>query len=217
MSIKDECFADAIRIEYQFKMQYFIHFLLKTIWVGATENEKKDFLSKINPNGRIPALETPEGNLFESHAIIRHLARSSKTAQLYGSTVFEQSLVDQWVDFSMSQLEPAAEAYMLPYLGYIPYAKSYHEKASGDLKKFIHVLEKRIKDNGTGFIVGGKITIADVTVAAALQPCFQFTWDEKYRKTIANVTKLYQTISNNSSWTQVNRARAYLSRENLDG
>jgi elongation factor 1-gamma len=51
----------------------------------------KEF-KKRNPHNKIPVLETTEGHIYETNAILRHLARSGK--DLYGSTPFETSLVD---------------------------------------------------------------------------------------------------------------------------
>lgn len=50
-----------------------------------------EFLKK-NPMGKVPVLETPEGPVFESAAIMRHLARTA--GKLYGSSNYEAALVD---------------------------------------------------------------------------------------------------------------------------
>lgn len=171
--------------------------------IELDDKARKEFLQKVNPNGRLPVLETSEGILSQSHAILRHLARLAPNAKLYGADGFEQSSVDQWVDWSMSQLEPAIEAYQLPYLGYIPYAKSVHDKALTDVKKLIHILDKRIKDNASGAVVGKDVTIADFAIAAALQIVYQFVWDEKFRKGIPNVNNWYAAITENEHWKKV--------------
>ena len=65
---------------------------LTTVFLTNEEIKKADHLAR-HPLGKIPTLTTPEGNLFESNAILRFVARSTHTG-LYGSSVFEQSLVD---------------------------------------------------------------------------------------------------------------------------
>ena len=47
-----------------------------------------------NPNGKIPVLETPEGYVFESNAILRHIARLIPSANLYGTNLHENVIVD---------------------------------------------------------------------------------------------------------------------------
>ncbi len=41
-----------------------------------------------HPLGKIPALETPEGPLFESNAILRYIARYNSATGLYGSNPY---------------------------------------------------------------------------------------------------------------------------------
>jgi glutathione S-transferase len=46
---------------------------------------------KKNPNGKIPILETSEGVIYESNAIMRHVARVSGHKSILGSDAFEQA------------------------------------------------------------------------------------------------------------------------------
>ena len=54
--------------------------------------KKPEFLLK-NPAGKIPVLETEKGFIFESNAILRHIARTYKP-ELYGANNDEMALVD---------------------------------------------------------------------------------------------------------------------------
>lgn len=56
-----------------------------------SESKTPEFLKR-NPLGKIPVLETPEGHLYETSAILRHIARLS--GKLYGTTPYETALVD---------------------------------------------------------------------------------------------------------------------------
>ena len=60
-------------------------------------NKTPEFL-KLNPFGKVPTLETPEGGVFESNAIARFVARQSPSAaaQLLGKSPIEQAQVDAW-------------------------------------------------------------------------------------------------------------------------
>jgi elongation factor 1-gamma len=53
----------------------------------------KEFLAK-NPLGKVPVLETADGCIFESNAIMRFVARVNPGAGLYGKNAFEQGVVD---------------------------------------------------------------------------------------------------------------------------
>ncbi len=75
------------------------------------------FLSK-SPLGRVPALETPSGFLFESNAIARYVARIRRDTELYGVSFFESAQVDSWIDFSSHDIElvrPASVGFFLNF------------------------------------------------------------------------------------------------------
>lgn len=71
---------------------------------------------KRHPLGKVPVLETPEGCIYESLSIIRYLAR--RAGKLYGSTAAETAQIDQWLEFSNSQLQPYLAAITYPILGF---------------------------------------------------------------------------------------------------
>jgi len=45
---------------------------------------KKEEHRKRHPLGKVPVLETPEGYIYESNAILRYVARLNSDAKLYG-------------------------------------------------------------------------------------------------------------------------------------
>lgn len=50
-----------------------------------------------NPTNKFPLLETPEGNLSESHAIAKFLAHGH--ASLLGGNPVERAQIDQWMNW----------------------------------------------------------------------------------------------------------------------
>ena len=70
----------------------------------ATNDQKADWYTKINPNGRIPALDDDGFKLFESGAILLYLAE--KTGQFLPTDAQERSRVIQWLMFQMSAIGP---------------------------------------------------------------------------------------------------------------
>ena len=51
------------------------------------ENKTEAFL-KMNPNGKVPTLKTPEGAIFESTAIARYISRMRNDTGLMGVTFY---------------------------------------------------------------------------------------------------------------------------------
>lgn len=70
----------------------------------ATNEQKADWYTAINPNGRIPALDDDGFTLFESGAILMYLAE--KTGQFLPTDVQGRSRVIQWLMFQMSAVGP---------------------------------------------------------------------------------------------------------------
>jgi glutathione S-transferase len=68
----------------------------------------------------VPCLVTPEGNLSESNAIARFIARQGEGKNgLLGQTSFETAQVDAWVDFCVQDLEIPATLWIAPLLGWM--------------------------------------------------------------------------------------------------
>jgi len=155
------------------------------------DNKAKEFLAKF-PVGKVPVLETPEGNIFESNAIARHVARQSP--KLYGSSLIEAAQVDQWIDFSANEIELPSAAWLFPILNIVPFHKEATEKAKGDIKKALTILNTHL--NTKTFLVGERISLADIVVANSLFRLYSMVFDPGFRKPFPNVTRWYLTVVN---------------------
>jgi len=170
----------------------------------GTDNKGKDFLAKF-PVGKVPALETPEGTIFESNAIARHVARlavaANPHAKLFGSSQLENAHVDQWIDFASSEIELPTAAWLFPILQIVPFHKEATEKAKGDIKKAMTILNTHL--NTRTFLVGERISLADISVAMTLYRLYQLVMDPGFRKPFGNVTRWYLTVVNQSEVRKV--------------
>nr|POE90892.1 isoform 2 of elongation factor 1-gamma 2 [Quercus suber] len=61
--------------------------LVKDFEMGVS-NKTPEFM-KMNPIGKVPVLETPDGPVFESNAIARYVTRVKADNPLYGSSLIE--------------------------------------------------------------------------------------------------------------------------------
>jgi len=170
--------------------------------IQATHQSIKDpeFLKK-NPNGKVPVLETKDGSIYESNAIIRHIARINKSKHLYGSNEFQESQVDQWLDWAVSELDAPIITLILPVAGWAEFDKEKNKKAITDSMAALKILDNHLRV--TNYIVGNNITIADVAIASLLVNPFKFLWEDKFRKNIPSVTKWFESIAQHAAFTQV--------------
>jgi elongation factor 1-gamma len=160
----------------------------------GVDNKSPDFLKK-NPNGKVPVLETPEGSVWESNAIARYVARVGKaSAQLLGHNAYENALVDQWIDFSVGEIGLPASAWVFPILGFIPNNPEATQKAKGDIRKVLGILNEHFQTRT--FIVHERVSLADIVVACTLTELYKTVLDPGFRKQFANVNRWFQTVVN---------------------
>jgi glutathione S-transferase len=117
-----------------------------------------------HPLGRVPVVEDDEGFVFESLAILLHLADLHRESGLIpppGS--HERALVYQWSVFAMTELEP-------PVLEALAARRAEDKKrveeASESFREAAAVVEDALDDGD--YLVGGRFTLADLVTAAVL-------------------------------------------------
>ena len=86
----------------------------------GVSNRTPEFL-KMNPIGKVPVLETPDGPVFESNAIARYVARLKGDNALFSSSAIDNAHIDQWIDFSSLEIDANIMKLYLPRLGFAPY------------------------------------------------------------------------------------------------
>lgn len=165
-----------------------------------TENKTKAYLKK-NPMGKVPTLETPEGSIFESNAIARYVARLRPDLGLYGQSFFESGLVDQWMDFCAHEIDVPMGCWLYPVLGISPFNAAATAKAKEDIKKALQVLENHLLLRT--YLVGDRITLADITVASSLVYAMKFIFDAGFRKQFPCVVRWFLTLVNQPTFQSV--------------
>mmetsp|Transcript_24304 Transcript_24304/g.24573 ORF Transcript_24304/g.24573 Transcript_24304/m.24573 type:complete len:455 (+) Transcript_24304:66-1430(+) len=164
------------------------------------DNITPEFKKK-SPLGKVPVLETPAGCLFESNAIARYVARLRRDTELYGVSFFESGQVDSWIDFCSHDIELPATMWFYPVLGYMPYNAAATGKAKQDLSRALAVLDAHLLDKT--YLVGNKISLADITVISALVYPFKFVCDPAFRAPYVNVMRWFDTCINQPAFENV--------------
>ncbi len=99
---------------------------------------------KLQPLGKIPALETPDGVMFETAAILLHLSEiAAKLAPAPNTPERGQFL--KWLFFTSSNLHPTAMIYYYPHRVAGPEnAEDAKAQAAATLKSLVQTLEDMV-------------------------------------------------------------------------
>ncbi|XP_012284777.1 elongation factor 1-gamma isoform X2 [Orussus abietinus] len=155
------------------------------------ETNKTEAFRKKFPLGKVPAFETSDGKcITESNAIAYYVAND----QLRGTTKLEQAEVIQWFGFADSEILPASCTWVFPLLGIIQYNKMSIEHAKSDINKALNALNIHLLNRT--YLVGERITLADISVAMTLLHLYQYVLEPNLRKPYQNVNRWFQTIVN---------------------
>lgn len=102
--------------------------------------------------------------------------------------------------FNTEVINPLAEQY-LPILGRLAFNKKAIDEAGVQSKKTIDAVEAYLLNNT--FLVGERITLADLFCAGILTRGFQFFYGKEWRQANPNVTRWYETVINQPIYSAV--------------
>lgn len=133
-------------------------------------NRTPEYL-RMNPNGKVPVLKHGDFTLWESTAICRYLVGLVQASTLLPRDARSAALVDQWLAWKLSEFYPAfgtimGELVVRKIFGAGEPDKKNLEKATADFERSASVLEKHLETRS--FVVGDELTLADVSLAAAM-------------------------------------------------
>lgn len=153
------------------------------------ETNKSDAFLKKFPLGKVPAFAGKDGvNLFESNAIAYHVSN----AELHGKTPTDAVLVQQWIEFGDNEILPAALTWVFPCMGIMQFNKVNTDRAKEDIKLALGVLNQHLLTRT--FLVGERITLADIAVACNLLNLYQLVLDPEFRQPFQNVNRWFTTL-----------------------
>ncbi|KAI6161526.1 glutathione S-transferase C-terminal-like protein, partial [Pisolithus thermaeus] len=158
------------------------------------DNKKPEFLAKF-PHGKIPAFEGTNGfNLTEGAAIARYIASISPNSGLLGGTVEDAALVDQYVHFAETEIQTSLQYIYMMINGYIPYNKGIHTTLAESQLRGFSTLETILLTRT--YLVGERLTLADITVASVTFLSVSYTLDAPLRARYPNVLRHFDLIIN---------------------
>jgi len=162
-------------------------FSMKSDW------KTPEFLAK-HPLGYLPAFEDGDFNLSESGAIAEYVAELGANQTLIPSDIKQRALVRQWQFFADQELfiKHATAFQMLN--NRLPYNKAVVAAIVEQINKRLSELNNHL--NNQTWLVGERITIADVFVCTALTFLFSGLIESSMRQNIPNVVRYFETFVN---------------------
>lgn len=156
--------------------------------IDIIKNIQKEawFIENINPNGRIPAIIDATGDgksirLFESGAILQYLVdkydKNNKLSYPYGTSLYYETM--QWVYFQTSGVGPMqgqANHFKIYAATKIQYGI---DRYMNETNRLYSVLERQLTKNGTGYLVGDHVSIADVATLGWVASSYALEMDLK--------------------------------------
>lgn len=122
------------------------------------------------------------------------VAGLSDNGKLLGSDAQSSALVSQWTDFADSEVLVKAGELLNTTTGTTPYTKPHEQKAWDALTRSFKYLESYLKKQT--FLVGHRLTLADLALASVLQFVFRKVAGPEFRDQYPNTVRYYETVIN---------------------
>lgn len=145
-----------------------LEYVLVNVRAGGLRSP--EFLA-LNPNGRVPVLEDGETVIWESAAIMVHLAAKAGSDMWPLNDPRTQAEIVRWISWDASDFAPSTgtyyfENYVKPNLFGAPPDQAAIDAKTRRLHDSARVLDKHLA--GHEYLVGSTLTIADFIVAVLL-------------------------------------------------
>nr|QBH67468.1 putative translation elongation factor eEF1 gamma chain [Ustilago esculenta] len=156
------------------------------------DTKKPEYLA-LFPYGKIPGFKGTDGlSLTEGKAIARYVAGLANNAKLLGTDAKSAAFVEQWISFADDEILNNGIQLMLLTLNIIPYNKAAEQRLWEALDRSFTFLEAELKKQT--FLVGHRVTLADLTLASDLAFIFGRVAGVNFRSKYPNSVRYFNTV-----------------------
>lgn len=127
-------------------------------------------------------------------------SQNEKTT-LLGKTKQDYAAILRWMSYANTEVLPALGGWFRPLIGRDPYNKKNVEDSKQTALKTVQTLEDHLLVQT--YLVGERLTLADIFAAGIISRGFQFFFDKEWRSSHPNVTRWFETVSNQSIYSDV--------------
>ncbi|KAN0065398.1 hypothetical protein ACQY0O_001234 [Thecaphora frezii] len=178
------------------------------VFPSKGDTQKPEFRADF-PHGKIPAFKGTDGfKLTESRAIARYIAGLSDNAKLLGTDAQSAAEVEQWINFADEEFWNNFVTILLLTINILPYNKAHETRAWENLHRASAYLEEAL--NKKTFLVGHRVTLADLTLASNLKTLYTKIAGEEFRAKYPNIARYYQTVANQPTVLDIFKGAEFL-------
>lgn len=118
-----------------------------------------------------------------------------------GESDLEQALVQQWLSFADTEILPASCTWVYPSISIMAFNKVAADRAKEDAKRCFDALNSHLLTRT--YLVGERITLADISVCCSLLHLYQHVLDPATKKPFQNVNRWFTTVVNQPQFKAV--------------
>ncbi|KAF2715558.1 EF1G-domain-containing protein [Pleomassaria siparia CBS 279.74] len=174
---------------------------IEFVGIEPAKGVSTDYL-KLNKLGKVPTFEGADGFvLSECIAIAVYLTSQNEKTTLLGKTKQDYASILRWMSYVNSEVLPPLGGWFRPIIGRDPYNKKNVDESQKAALKAVHTLEEHLLTHT--YLVGERLSLADIFAASIIARGFQYFFDKKWREENPNVSRWYSTVWNFPSFSAV--------------
>lgn len=149
--------------------------------------------ARLTPAGKVPVLDFGDSAVWESHAILRALARRQSEHPLSAN----MDAADAWMDYGTATMQPPFIALFWQMVRMTPEQRSQDamDKARAQISEAMSVIETGLKGP---FLLGDDLSIADIALGTPMYRLFDIAPD--LRNGVPRVSAWVDAMSGRAGW-----------------
>lgn len=160
---------------------YATSYKTQEVLIAAKYSGAQIDLQKPDESGAVPSLKTSDGkSLHGSSPILSYVAGK------------ETKEVAEWIRLSEENFAPAVGSWVYPTLSFMPYNKTTVDQARDEVLHLLKLLDGYLLTRT--YLVGEKITTADVAVSCSLLLAYRHVLEPSVRSPFVNVNRWFDTL-----------------------
>ncbi|XP_078389457.1 elongation factor 1-gamma-like [Cetorhinus maximus] len=148
--------------------------------------------------GKVPVLVADDGFCVQESNAVAYYVSSDV---LRGSSRQEAALIQQWINFTESELIPPIATWTFPALGATQFSKLVAECAKADVKKVLRLLNDHL--HVRTYLVGEHVTLADITLVCAMLDLYKQVLEPSLRKQYTDLDRWFTKCVNQPPFQKV--------------